>query len=503
MRGEPRRPRRTALASTLAVAAILTAACGTTVSTSEIPPATRAGSEGLGVGAAPDAATGGQQSASGGAGTVPGTTYDAGAPGDVSSTSVGETSANGHAGPSGGSTTGLASGPIKIGALTANKAGKYQRAAGFASGATGDQVAMTRSVVDYINAHGGLGGRKIQLVSYDLDPTAFATDPNSALQAACAYFTQDNKVVAVTNIVALLPESFYACLAKAHVPVVSADEGASSDFFRKYANTFYMPSGPNYTRMLTDSVDALWKAGWLTARSTVGVVGYDTVDVHDIVNEGLVPALQRHGLKLAAGMYTSTTTEAASEYNSGVLSFRTKHVDRVFFAPGGQPIYFGLAAEQQAYHPHYELGSLDYPTPVAGVLPADQLSGSMGLAWLPYLDLPPAAWPSVTTPGIAQCRTAMARANQDFSSGTTLGIAAWICDDWMLLRDAFNAGASPDEVGIRRAVESLGSAMGPAATFRTTLAASRTHDGASSYRLIAFEDGCSCYKYTSGLRPMP
>jgi hypothetical protein len=73
----------------------------------------------------------------------------------------------------------------------------------------------------------------------------------------------------------------------------------------------------------------------------------------------------------------------------------------------------------------------------------------------------------------------------------------------MLLRDAFNAGASPDEVGIRRAVESLGDAMGPAATFRTTLSPARTHDGASSYRLIAFEDACSCYKYISALRPMP
>lgn len=387
--------------------------------------------------------------------------------------------------------------------LTANGAGKYQSSLGFKGASGGDQVAMTKSVVTYINAHGGFGGRTIQLVSYDLNPASFAADANTAMQAACTYFTQDNKVVAVASIVALIPENFYECLANAHVPVVMADEGLSSDFFRRYPNTAYMPSGPSYTRLLADSVDALWKAGWLSAQSKVGVVGYDTTDVHNIVDKGLVPALQRHGLTLTAGMYTSTTSGAASEYGDGVLSFRTKGVDRVFFAPGGQPIYFALAAEQQGYHPRYELGSLEYPTVLAANLPADQLSGSMGLAWLPYLDLPPAAWPTVTTPGIAECRKAVAGAHQDLSSGTNLGAATWICDDWMFLRDAFNAGATPDELGIRRAAESLANTVTAAATFRSSFAPGRTHDGAAAYRLIAFQDACSCYKYISAPRPMP
>jgi ABC-type branched-subunit amino acid transport system substrate-binding protein len=385
--------------------------------------------------------------------------------------------------------------------LTAQGAGKFQSSLGF-KGATGDQVAMTQSIVDYINARGGFGGRKIELVSYDLDPASAATNESSAAEAACTYFTQDHKVAVVASLLALMPENFYRCLANAHVPLVTPDEGVSREFFQRYADSVYMPSGPSYTRLLEDSVDALWKAGWLTPKSTVGVVGYDTVDVHAIVDKGLAPALHRHGLKLAAGMYTGTTTAAASEYNSGVLTFRSKHVDRVFFAPGGQPIYFALAAEQQGYHPHYELGSLEYPTVLASNLPADQLSGSMGLSWLPYMDLPSSAWHTVTTPGIAECRKAMAKAGQDFSSGTTLGIAAWICDDWMFLRQIFAAGASPDETGIRRAAEALGEAFKSTATFRTTLSAGRTHDGASQYRLIAFQDGCKCYKYVSPVRLM-
>jgi hypothetical protein len=277
----------------------------------------------------------------------------------------------------------------------------------------------------------------------------------------------------------------------------------SSDFLQRYASSMYMPAGPSYTRLLNDSVDALWNAGWLTAKSTVGLVGYDTNDVHSIVDKGLVPALQRHGLKLAAGMYTATTTAAASEYNGGVLSFKAKGVDRVFFAPGGQPIYFALAAEQQAYHPYYELGSLEYPTVLAANLPADQLVGSMGVNWLPYLDLPGDKRSTVTTPGITECRKAMAEASPDYSGSTTLALAAWICDDWTFLRDVFAAGAAPTEAGIRQAAESLGQTFRPVATFHSALGAGRTHDGASAYRLIAFQEGCSCYSYVSPIRPLP
>lgn len=497
--------RRWKLASTLAIAVLGSAACGTTVPVSE---RTQAEGGSSANGSTSSAFQGGDASTSGsGPGIVGSTTTggQVGSPTGGSSTGIG-------AGPGGdrpvvpigpSTAVGIGRGPIKIGALTYSGAGRYQRAAGFSAGATGDQVAMTRSVVDYLNAHGGFGGRKIELVSYDLDPTALSTDASAELQAACSYFTQDNKVVAVASYKALLPENFYQCLAKAHVPVVTPDESLSSDFFHRYPNTVYMPSVPSYTRLLSESVDALWRAGWLTPKSVVGVVSVDTVDAHAAIDKGLVPALKRHGLKLTVGMHTSTGTEQASEYNGGVLRFNTNRVDRVFFAPGGQPIYFALAAEQQNYHPRYEVGSLEYPNPIAETLPAQQLAGSMGLGWLPYLDQPSDKWTTTTTPGITECRKAMASAQQDFTTGTTLGIAAWICDDWMFLRDVFAAATSADEAGIRRAAESLGEAFKPASTFRTTFSVGRTHDGASRYRLMAYQEGCACYRYVSPVKRMP
>jgi hypothetical protein len=487
------------LAAVLTLVTLAATACGTTVPVGQLQQAQSTPS-GLDDGmTAPGPATGGPSA-------LPGNDTVSG-PGPGEATGSGPTAgvepepSRSSAGPAATATGAAGRGLIKIGALTATGAGKYQKSLGF-SGATGDQTAMTKSVVDYINAHGGLAGRKIQLVTYDVDPAAAVSNQSAAMQAACTFFTQDNKVAVIASYLALLPENFYQCLAKAHVPLVTPDEGVSRDFFQRYASTVYMPAGPSYTRLLGDSVDALWDAGWLTSSSKVGVVGYDTNDVHAIVNKGLEPALKRHGLTITQGMYTGTTTAAAAEYNGGVLGFKSRLVDRVFFAPGGQPVYFALAAQQQAYHPRYELGSLEYPTTLAANLPAEQLSGSMGLGWLPYLDLPSSAWGSVVTPGIADCRKAVAAAQQDFSGGTTLGIAAWICDDWMFIRDVFATGSSPDEASFRRAAESLGDTFRPAATFRTTHAAGRTHDGASGYRLVAFQNACKCFAYTSGVRAL-
>jgi hypothetical protein len=51
--------------------------------------------------------------------------------------------------------------------LTVQGAAAAQHAAGFHA-ATGDQLALTQSIVDYLNSHGGFGARKIELVSSQL-----------------------------------------------------------------------------------------------------------------------------------------------------------------------------------------------------------------------------------------------------------------------------------------------------------------------------------------------
>lgn len=503
--------RRVVLAPALAVAAAVTAACGTTVPVTSQVSQQQDGAGGLTTGTTGGAQPGGiTPTAPDGS---PSLAPEGGAAGgsaaggsDAGAVTPGTRAPRQGAAPTGVATSapGVTATTITIGALTASGAGEYQRALGFSAGASGDQIAMVRSVVDWLNARGGIAGRTIKLVLHDVAPSDAGTNPAAAYEAACNAFTQDNKVFAVASILSHVTSNFYECLRKHGVFVVTANPALSSRFFRQFAGTLYAPTNPSYTRVLADSVDALWAEGWLTSASKVGVVGFDTPDAHATVTDGLIPALKRHGLTLTADFYTpDDTTGAASAYSGGVLRFKAAGVDRVFFAPGGQPIYFGLAAQQQAYQPFMELSTLEYPDPVANTLPAETLRGAAGVGWSPFLDLDNASAGKVTTPAKAACIEAVKSAQQDLSTGTTLAIATWICDDWFFLRDGLARAPRLAPAGFRAGVESLGSSYRAANTFQTFFAPGRPADGAAAYRLIKFDGDCRCFRYTSGIRPMP
>ena len=505
-----------AAAATLLALVWVAAACGTTVPNANTAVGGPAGAPGF-VDTASGFTSGSELAGTDAVGEVP---PDEGATaGTAGSSSPGQVQASGptilaaptDGQPGSGSSSssgaskglGVTASTITIGALTANGAGQYQKKLGF-NGATGDQIAMTQSVVKWLNKRGGIGGRKVKVIFYDMKPEAAVADPSSAYQAACTHFTQDNKVFAVASIVSHLPPTFYECLRNQGVVVVAANPPVSSRFFRQYAGTVYAPANPSYTRILADSVDALWADGWLTASSKVGVVGFDTPDAHASVTDGLIPALKRHGLTLTDGLYpTQDSSAGAAAYSGGVLRFKTQGIDRVFFAPGGQPIYFALAAEQQNYHPRYEISTLEYPGPIAANLPASSLKGSAGLGWSPDLDLDNRSAAKVSTPAKAECIAAVRDANEDLATGTTLAIATWICDDWFFLRDVLARTSVIDRTHFRAAAEGLGRSFRAASTFETYFAPNRTSDGAAAYRLNKFNDACGCYQYASAIRPMP
>jgi ABC-type branched-subunit amino acid transport system substrate-binding protein len=424
-------PRSAGAASILAGFA-LTAACGTTVPVAEqrLPGtvsafggevAPGATSDGVVSGLADDGLGGVQDPGQVGGGAVA-----AAAPTKATGVAGAATNGPGDGRAAGSSTAST----ITIGALTATGAGQYQRSLGFDQGASGDQIAMTRSVVQWLNKHGGIAGRKVELVVYDVPVEQAVADANSAYEAACRAFTEDNKVFAVVSIVSDVTDNFYECLRKRGVFAITANIARSSHFFQQWAGAVYGPTNPSYTRVLANSVDALWEEGWLTPTSKVGVVGFETADAKATINDGLVPALKRHGLELTADFYTTTDSSGYAAYNGAALRFKTRDVDRVFFAPGGQPILFGLAAEQANYRPLYALSTLEYPGPVAATLPPEQLRGSAGIGWSPWLDLDNASAAKMTTPGKAECIDAVSAARQDLATGTTFAIATWICDDW-------------------------------------------------------------------------
>ena len=64
-----------------------------------------------------------------------------------------------------------------------------------------------------------------------------------------------------------------------------------------------------------------------------------------------------------------------------------------------------------------------------------------------------------------------------------------------------NWPASASSAELLNIVNSLGRSYRPVGTYVSEFSSSQ-HDGAADFRGFAFQDGCTCFRYTSGLQRM-
>ena len=431
---------------------------------------------------------GGSTATTGGAGT---TGAGASVPGHV-------TASDRPRGTSAGSALGVTATTISVGVYTAAGYSNVAKSAGF-SIALGDMAAEAREVMDWINSHGGVLGRKLVPVVHDANVALAAQNPSAEYQAACADWTQDHRVYAVVSPIGSSSNTLYDCLSKAGVPTVNSGESTDASFFERYPSYFYEPTDLNLRRVFGNQVDALKAAGFFGAGAKVGVLIADNPYEHAAVDKGLKPALARNGLSLADTFAVSNASNT-SEYSSAVLKFRTEGITHVLFAFQGSPLQFMLAADNQGYYPRYGLHSRTSPAPVLQAeASARQQHGAMGIGWQPMNDVDSGHDPGVLNPRQKLCLDLVKKAGQDPSVRATALIGLWLCDDIFFLRDALVKAGSFAIPALRAGAESL-SSYEAASTFRSGFAPGQLHDGAKQYRLFAYKDDCQCYQYTSAPR---
>lgn len=195
--------------------------------------------------------------ASGGAVAPPGTTFAGGA----IATSAGS---NGTAGvgttpqaPATTSTTtgrtrsaqgrGITPTRISIGVAIADDTKAANAALGAGAVTHGDEASEYRVKVADVNAHGGIGGRKVDLVEFHYDITSGAST-STLEQAACAYFTDDHPVAAVVNVA--LTDTGLSCLTQKGVAVLGNSLSDATD--QNYARypRYVEPLAMSLTRMV-------------------------------------------------------------------------------------------------------------------------------------------------------------------------------------------------------------------------------------------------------------
>lgn len=404
-------------------------------------------------------------------------------------TAAGRTGASGGGASAGA--TGGAGGTISIGIHDANTG-----AAGAQYGVNGlntGQEPLVRKIVDWMNANGGMGGRKIDLVYHTTESLNGSFDQQA--QAACTDLTEDNRVVAVISGAQTPTLNLADCLARHNTPLIwDYQMMVDQATFNRYANYLYMPSMVS-TERLGVWIDALAETDYFKG-GVVGLVRYDTPAHKRLADDVLKPRLRAHGITLrdevafrgATG--ASSAADLSAQSNSTVLRFQSEGVNRVLIAPTSavMPLLFFTAAESQNYRPRYSYTTYDIPAFQTENAGPSQLAGSIAFGWTPAGDVNAAQQPALNATA-RRCVQLTPEADPPAN-----GSVRRYCNGLFFLKALFDRGAAPNPASMRKVAESLGTGFESAWTFQTLLTPAR-HDGAAIGKLVFYDTGCSCYQY--------
>jgi len=494
----------------------LLVACGTTVPTA----AQLSGADGL---APAPALPGGSVQAPTTQGGLAGTGAAALAPGQATArTTAG--SATGPAGPDGGAVS--ASGAtalaptgrgwdrtsISIGVLTQKDAQAAFASVGYSGIDPGNTEAQARAVVDELNRQGGVLGRRLKIVTYDVPTISSAQNPDQAATQACTYFSQDHPVVAVFNIVHTIDKTnFRACFAAKHVPVFNAALSviAQADV-QKLAPYLYSLGTPTWD-VLAPAFVARLKAqhyfeGWdaRLGRPVAGkapVIGLLTADNplghadETIIKKALAQAGYRD-------VVTYSYTPPGSEIDPAVLHFAQNGVTHVI-SDDIELVTFQIHAQAQSYTPRYGISTFNAPEEnLTEVGPDSQQVGDVGVGWAPTYDVADGQDPGAFSGGAKTCLAMMAKAGVTFTDRLARANALALCDAIRLATTGMAAGNGLGGEAIFAGVVRSGLSFSPAFTFGSGLTAQRLFLPAR-LRDLVWSTGCACMRYAgSGTHTM-
>jgi hypothetical protein len=395
---------------------------------------------------------------------------------------------------------GARGGTVRIGVRYPANSSGLVATAGFTGIDPGDSRAMAQTVVDDINARGGIAGRKVDPVYHPFDVTA-STAPGGSdneQQKACAAFTEDTTVFAVVSPI-VGGTVLYSCLASHGV--VFIDENWNYIDMAKAGPGYWTPAYPDAQRSVPALVRRLWENGFLAAGAKVGAVYQDLPNRKPVVDRALAGALARYGLKIDGRV--AWTPEGAQALAAGVLRFRSMGITHVFVLdPGGLETFGWMAeAEAQSYRPKYAIDTRNYPFLQQSQSPAGQLANARGIGWVPSADV--GVQPDAElTAADRRCLAVVAKSGQDLNDATNVRVAMAYCDTFEFLKTAAgDASTVLSLASVRSGGEALADAFIPTGTFRTHFGPGR-HDGASAARDLAFDTACTCFRYTGPVFPI-
>ena len=390
---------------------------------------------------------------------------------------------------------------IEIGIQWLDAAGSASAisAVGGKSSASGNVKKDAQSVVDYINAHGGVAGRQIAPVFYQANIQNLTTESGRSqeAQSMCASFTQDHHVFAMVFLTAS-NDNVLDCAQRTQTPILTNSLGQMIDDQRyaQMANYIYDPSDMTVDQRERMLADQMVQRGLLTPSSKLGLlIEGNSPMFKGAADRTLIPELRKYHIPVASeAIYPDFIESAWSTY---VLQFQQAGVTNVYFGDsegsGWAAVFFMEAAENQHYFPKYEFATDHGFSFVAGSAPADQLVNVQGEGWVQSRDLSGSDATQPLTSTGAVCAQIMKSVGEPPVNGPPL------CEPLFLLQKGLGAATDLTPGGFATAVEALKDSW-PPVFVRRALFGPGHHLGAVEIRDVGFDRSCTCFKYTSAPR---
>jgi hypothetical protein len=396
--------------------------------------------------------------------------------------------------------------PVQLGLAwldTAQANGAVTAVSGGAIGAfQGDQKIQAQALVDYMNAHGGLAGRKIEPVFWQLDLSNQLTKSGRQQEAQkmCATFTEDNHVFAMLSGGVSLPEHLIVdCAARTKTPLIMGKTDGmlylSESKLAQVADYYYWPSGLSAERRERAVVAGLRRQGFLKPSSRVGLLIQDDPYIKEGVEKGLKPALAAAGINVAAQAVYPDFIE--SPWQSYVLQMQTANVDFVYFASttgsAFPALLFMRSADSQHFEPQYGLGGDNSACGLVTLnAPEAQVKNAHAVGWNVGQDT---CETPIVSPHDATCRAIWAKIGQP-----EYGNANSYCEGMFLLSDALG-GSTVSVANLAKGVNALGKGQQSVWTYETFFAPDR-HAAVGVVRDSNYRADCRCFRYTSPPEPV-
>jgi hypothetical protein len=306
----------------------------------------------------------------------------------------------------------------------------------------GSAEGQAKAAAAWINANGGMGGRKVEVTIHETSTAEVLADTNTVQQAACARFTEDDHMDAVVSYLPNM-QVFEQCLATRNVFVVRSYYGGRSErALAAFGARLRQPAGMSIEDGAAALIHGLGARGYWKGRKVGWFLPEDTDHAGLESAAKVKAALARYGIaSVDVSRYSPTDVQqGARAGQSAVLRFSALGIDRVILTGLGSTTYFMQAASSQGYVPGYALNTdVDPAATPLGVTDEKQLNAILGVGWQPATDI---GLTQVTSrsAGQRQCVAAMTKGRESTSSDAAATLAMLVCDGFFFLDYAADRG---------------------------------------------------------------